>query len=42
MPYTNFDIFREKGGNSFSKKVWKPLSFMKNGPKNTVDFFVVI
>jgi hypothetical protein len=29
MPYTNVDIFREKGATSFSKKVWKPLNFMK-------------
>jgi hypothetical protein len=29
MPYTNVDIFREKGAKSFSKKVWEPLNFMK-------------
>jgi hypothetical protein len=29
MPYTNVDIFREKGAQSFSKKVWEPLNFMK-------------
>jgi hypothetical protein len=30
MSYTNVDIFRKKGTKSFSKKVWKPLNFMKN------------
>jgi hypothetical protein len=30
MSYTNADIFREKKAKSFSKKVWKPLNFMKN------------
>jgi hypothetical protein len=29
MPYTNIDIFREKGVQIFSKKVWEPLNFMK-------------
>jgi hypothetical protein len=29
MPYTNVDIFREKGVKSFSKKVWEPLNFMR-------------
>jgi hypothetical protein len=29
MSYTNADIFREKRAKSFSKKVWKPLNFMK-------------
>jgi hypothetical protein len=29
MPYTNVDIFREKGAQSFSKKVWEPLNFIK-------------
>jgi hypothetical protein len=29
MPYTNVDIFREKGAKIFSKKVWEPLNFMK-------------
>jgi hypothetical protein len=29
MPYTNVDIFREKGAQSFSKKVGEPLNFMK-------------
>jgi hypothetical protein len=29
MPYTNADIFREKGVKGFSKKVLKPLNFMK-------------
>jgi hypothetical protein len=29
MPFTNVDIFREKGAKSFSKKVWEPLNFMK-------------
>jgi hypothetical protein len=40
MPFTNVDIFREKGAKSFSKKVWEPLNFMKKmGQKNV---FVVI
>jgi hypothetical protein len=25
MTYTNVDIFREKGAQSFSKKVWEPF-----------------
>jgi hypothetical protein len=29
MPYTNVDIFREKGAQSFAKEVWEPLNFMK-------------
>jgi hypothetical protein len=29
MPYANVDTIREKGTKSFSKKVWKPLNFMK-------------
>jgi hypothetical protein len=29
MPYINVDSFQEKGTNSFSKKVWEPLNFMK-------------
>jgi hypothetical protein len=29
MPYTNVDIFREKGAKGFSKKVWEPLNLMK-------------
>jgi hypothetical protein len=34
MPYTNLDIFREKGAQNFSKKVWEPLNFMgKMGQK---------
>jgi hypothetical protein len=42
MPYTTVDIFREKGGKSFSKKVWKPLNFMKKYFKKiTVEFFLV-
>jgi hypothetical protein len=41
MPYTNVDIFREKGAKSFSKKVWKPLNFIKKmGQKNKI--FLVI
>jgi hypothetical protein len=28
MPYTNVDIFREKGTQSFSKKVWEPPNFI--------------
>jgi hypothetical protein len=27
--YTNVDIFREKGAQSFSKKVWEPLNLME-------------
>jgi hypothetical protein len=34
MPYTNVDIFREKGAQSFSKKVWEPLNFIKKWVKN--------
>jgi hypothetical protein len=33
MPYTNVDIFREKRGKTFSKKVWEPLNFMKKWVK---------
>jgi hypothetical protein len=33
MPYTNVDIFREKGAQSFSKKVWVPLNFMEKSEK---------
>jgi hypothetical protein len=29
MYYTNVDIFREKGAQSFSKKVWEPLNLME-------------
>jgi hypothetical protein len=28
MPYTNVDIFREKGAKSFSQKNWKQLNFI--------------
>jgi hypothetical protein len=28
MPYTNVDIFREKGAKRLKKKVWEPLNFM--------------
>jgi hypothetical protein len=38
MPYTNLDIFREKGANSFSKKVWKPLNLIKKMGKKKLDF----
>jgi hypothetical protein len=31
MPYTNVDTFGEKGGKSFSKKVWE---VEKMGQKN--------
>jgi hypothetical protein len=42
MPYTTVDIFREKSGKSFSKKVWGPLNFMKIYVKKiTVEFFIV-
>jgi hypothetical protein len=33
MPYTNVDIFREKGTKSKKKRVWEPLKFMKNHSK---------
>jgi hypothetical protein len=33
IPYTNVDIFREKGAKSFHKKGWEPLNYMKNGSK---------
>jgi hypothetical protein len=33
MPYTNVNIFREKGAKSLSKKVWEPLNFMKKWVK---------
>jgi hypothetical protein len=33
MPYTNVDIFREKGAKSFSKKVWERLNFVKKWVK---------
>jgi hypothetical protein len=44
MPYKKVDIFREKGGKSFSKKVWEPQNCMKKMGQNKiiVDFFVVI
>jgi hypothetical protein len=44
MPYTNIDIFREKGAKSFSKKkkIWEPLNFMKKWFKQIiVDFFLL-
>jgi hypothetical protein len=28
MHYTNVDIFRKKGAESFSKKVWESLNFI--------------
>jgi hypothetical protein len=34
MPYTNVDIFREKGAQSFPKKVWEPLNFIEKWVKN--------
>jgi hypothetical protein len=34
MPYTNVDIFREKGAQSFSKKVWERLNFIQKWLKN--------
>jgi hypothetical protein len=40
MSYTNDDIFPEKGGEGFSKKVWEPLNFMKKYVKKIiVDLF---
>jgi hypothetical protein len=40
MPFTNVDIFQEKGANSFSKKVWEPLNFIKKiGQKNHSRLF---
>jgi hypothetical protein len=43
MPYAkNVHIFREKGAEIFSKKVWEPLNFMKKmGQKNIVDLFLL-
>jgi hypothetical protein len=41
MPYTNVDIFREKGAKIFAKKVWGPLNFMKNGSKTIIVFVVI-
>jgi hypothetical protein len=42
VPYTNVDIFREKGAKRFSKKIWGPLNFMKKIVKKIIgDFFVV-
>jgi hypothetical protein len=35
MPYTNVDIFREKGAKSFSKQVWEPLNFIKKRIKKS-------
>jgi hypothetical protein len=34
MPYTDVDIFREKGAQSFSIKVWKTLNFIEKWVKN--------
>jgi hypothetical protein len=43
MPYTNVDIFQEKGAKRFSKNVWERLNLMKKWvKKNIVDFSVVI
>jgi hypothetical protein len=44
MPYTHVNNFRDKGTQSFSKKVWKPLNFMEKWVKKIIvdDFFVVI
>jgi hypothetical protein len=44
MPYTNVDVFREKGAKNVYIKVWEPLNFiLKNGSNRIiVDFFVVI
>jgi hypothetical protein len=39
MPYTNVDIFREKGAKRFSKKVWEPLNFMKKWVKKIIAAF---
>jgi hypothetical protein len=33
MPHTNVDVFREKGAQSFSIKVWEPLNFMEKWVK---------
>jgi hypothetical protein len=33
MPYTHVNNFREKGAQSVSKKVWKPLNFMEKWVK---------
>jgi hypothetical protein len=40
MPYTNVDIFREKGAKSFSQKNWRQLNFINRMGKQ--DFSVVI
>jgi hypothetical protein len=34
MPYTNLDIFREKGAQIKKKKNWEPLNFMEKWVKN--------
>jgi hypothetical protein len=40
MPYTNVDIFREKGAKSLPKKDWESLNFMKKWvKKNHSRFF---
>jgi hypothetical protein len=41
MPYTDVDIFREKRGKSFSKKVWEPLNFMKKWVKKVIIDFQI-
>jgi hypothetical protein len=38
MPYTNVDIFLEKGVKSFSRKVWEPLNFMLAQQSTIKDF----
>jgi hypothetical protein len=45
MPYTNVDIFREKGAKKFFKKCLEPLNFMKKWVKKIICsrlFFIVI
>jgi hypothetical protein len=36
MPYTNVDIFREKGAKTFFKKCLEPLNFMKKWVKKII------
>jgi hypothetical protein len=40
IPYTNVDIFREKGAKGFSKKVWEPLNLMKKWFKKIIVGFL--
>jgi hypothetical protein len=42
MPYTNVNVFREKRGKTFSKKVWEPLNFMKKWVKKIIADFLLL